>query len=231
MRRGAFAGLILVAVVIVGVAAYTFLAGELPGQKAQDPGRVLVIAATTDDSGAKVAQVIAFVDSSSTPPAVDSVDPWATVSIPGTNYTALRDAYPFGGGQAVAEAYAGGHGSEKLPYLAIGEPQLIMAVDDAGGMVVNVPAEINVFDGEKLYTWLPGETTVDGAGLVAMLKGAPYLTEAERGDLLQSVSEGVVRLLGSWEGGLAAAAEHEGLETDLSPDAAVEFEHRLAAGR
>jgi len=59
------------------------------------PSKVVVVFAFPDEENVVTAQLVATVDYATGAYKVE--DTSATVSIPGTSYTMLRDAYPFGG--------------------------------------------------------------------------------------------------------------------------------------
>lgn len=66
---------------------------------------VVVVFASRAEDGAEVAQVVALVTGGGR--TVRLLDPQGAVTIPGSSYQTLADAYPFGGGEAVARALGG----------------------------------------------------------------------------------------------------------------------------
>jgi len=179
---------------------------------AEDLNRVLLVAASPDDTGAAVAQIIVIIDLTISPAALEPVSPALPVTIPGTSYSALGDAYPFGGGSGTAVALAAARGEDPLPYVVITPEQLSDAVGAEDGVSVALPAAMSVFDGEDLYTFRAGAQTLTAAELQAVLKGAPYLTKAQREDLDAALAEMLVEVLAS-PGGL------DGVQADLDGDA------------
>ncbi len=225
----------ILVLVVLGYSAYTYLGGETPFDLGgtTEADRVLIMAATPDDTGALVAQVIAEADLTQSPAVIASIEPSLTVTIPGVTYDALQDAYAFGDGRAVAEAYAGAQkgATEPLPYIAVPAEALYDAVGVAGGITVTVPAQMNVFDGERLFTFEPGEMTITAEELPALLRGAPYLQPRERAQLQEDLAVELARLLATWPGGLAVAVEEGALESDLAAEALDAAQERLADAR
>jgi len=206
-------GAIAVIVAVVGILAQ---AGALSGDGVPAKGltRVLIVAASPDENGDVVGQIVMIADLTEEPAALEAVSPALEVTIPGTTYSTLGDAYPFGGGAGVAEALARTRGGAPLPYVALGADELAQAVTDAGGIRVTLPADMSVFDGDRLFTFDRGEQTLSAAELQAVLKGAPYLTDEERERLNESLAEGLAAVLAEEPGVLEGATR-----TDLAPDA------------
>lgn len=174
------AALVVAVLLIVGAVAYaTGLIGDAT-VSADEFDRVLLVAASEDESGAVVAQIIAVADLSGAEAALEPISPVLRVTIPGTSFSELKDAYPFGGGRGTARALARAEGGDALPYVAISGTQLADAVRAAGGVSVRLPVPLSVFDGERLFTLQAGTQQLDADELQAVFKGAAYLTAAER---------------------------------------------------
>lgn len=230
VRAGVTAGL-LVALVAVGLLGYLQLSGKrLPFERPREISRVLVVVALPDESGDVVAQTVAMVDLSAG--RVESVDPSMPVTIPGTSYSALRDAYPFGGGAGVAKALAQARGGEPLPYLVVGSDAMSDALAASQGLAIDLPEPMAVFDGERLYEWSAGPVRITSVSeLRAILNGAAYLSASGRESVLQQVAEGVVSLAGRLPGGLAGAIEDGVVESDLVGDEVHSVEGRLGSSQ
>lgn len=217
---------LLIALVSIGVlvvaAALLVQTGALGSREvsAEELDRALIVAASPDETGDVVGQIIVIADLTQSPAALEPVSPALAVAIPGTTYATLADAYPFGGGAGTAGALAGVRGEEALPYVALSAAELASAVEAAGGMRLTLPAPMSVFDGKDLYTFKPGEQTLSAARLQAVLKGAPYLADSDRIALDAALAEGLAGVLAAepW-------ALREATRTDLAPDAL----ERLAA--
>jgi hypothetical protein len=207
------AGVLIVVVLVAAAALYGVWSRSAGVVKAEDLGRVLVVAASPDDNGAIVGQIVMIADVTSTPAALEAVSPALQVTIPGTTYSALGDAYPFGGGAGTADALARARDEEPLPYVAISPEDLEAALEAVGTVSVTLPVEMSVFDGEDLYTFDKGEQTLSAGEFLAVLKGAPYLTMGERDKLDASLAAALAEVI-------AAAPEVlETADTDLGPEA------------
>ena len=202
--------------VIVAVAAVLANAGVLGGDGVPAEGltRVLIVAASPDENGDVVGQIIVLADVTEKPAALEAVSPALPVSIPGTTYDTLADAYPFGGGAGVADALARARDEVPHPYVALTAEELADAVDAAGGITVALPADMSVFDGTDLFTFERGEQTLGAAELQAVLKGAPYLADADRERLDASLAQGLAAVLAADQEALTGATR-----TNLSSDA------------
>ena len=222
--------LLLLAVIAAGAYALYVTGVIAPkGVPLEDLRRVLLVAASPDDQGDMVGQIIVVADTTKNPVALEALSPALEVSIPGTTYSQLGDAYPFGGGRAVAEALARARGGAPLPYVVIGPDMLSALVASAdGGLSVTMPTAMSVFDGERLFTFVPGPRTLNGAQLQAVLKGAPYLPPTEREMLDAELGRELAILLAGHRPGLAAEAARGTLATDLSVEALERLQERLA---
>jgi len=205
-------------VVIVALAfgGWVVAHGGIPGRGDNNVTSALLVLGLPDENGDLVAQAIARVDGVGTgSPSPFSVDPTASVTVVGTSYTHLRDAYAFGGGARVSEAYARLYG-DTLPYIDFGSAAIEYAVAQEGGISVTIPADMSVFDGEHLYTFTSGPARLDAGELRAVLNGSSYLTPKERRALLGEVERALVALCGAYPGGLQAAIARGDVSTDFS---------------
>ncbi len=218
VRRGALSGLAIVVLAGAAVAGYVLTGHRLPGQGRAYEGRVLLVAALPDAGGDIVAQVIAAVDSSGRTAVVRSVEPSSALTMAGTGYHLLRDSYAIGGGAAVAEGVAQQNGGDAVPYIDLGPDAVSAAITAAGGIQLNLPAAMNVFDGEQLYTLPAGHVTATAAEFRAILQGAAYLPAAERQEVLSQAASGLVGLVGRYPGGLVSAVRDGAVSTDLSEE-------------
>jgi len=215
MTRTAVATAVVVA---LGAAAAWYLGVfESRAVGADELAEVVLVAAAPDENGHVVAQIVALADVRTG--TRTAVSPATEVTVPGTTYTTLADAYPFGGGEGVAEALSRAEGGPPPAYVALDAEALWDAVAGAGGVRITLPAEMAVFDGETLYTFAPGAATLTADELGAVFKGAPYLSAAERAELDAEFADMLTALLAEWPGGLASAADTGAIDTNLSPEA------------
>lgn len=206
-----------VVIALGAVAAWYLGVFESDTVGAEDLAEVALIAAAPDENGDVVAQIVALADVRAG--TVEPVSPATEVTLPGTTYSTLADAYPFGGGAGVAEALARARGGPAPAYVAVSAAALRSAVAEAGGVRITLPADMAVFDGETLYTFSSGPTTLTADELGAVFKGAPYLSAAERAELDAEFANMLTALLAEWPGGLASAADTGAIDTNLSPEA------------
>lgn len=219
----------LIALLVLGVlAAGAFVLWQrgIIGSRAvtaEELSRVLVVAASADEDGDAVGQIIMIADLTQTPTALEPVSPALAVTIPGTTFTTIADAYPFGGGAGTAEVLADAQGGEPLPYLAIDADGLARAVEATGGVTVTLPAQMSIFDGAHLYTFKAGERLLSAAELQAVFKGAPYLSNGERKRLDRELAGALAGLIGAQGEAIAATAD-----TNLDPGAISRLRAALA---
>lgn len=219
----------LVAVLLVAAAyVYSRVSAERGTVSAEELDRVLLIAAAPNDAGDVVAQIVTVADVTGAAAALESVSPSLPVSVPGTSYGTLQYAYPFGGGEGVASALAEAEDTEQLPYIVIKADELAILVDAAGGVTVDLPADVTVFDGEQLYTFTEGENTLSANDFMALLKGAPYLAPSERSELDRALAAALAEALAASPDGLAAEAASGGIITTLDATALSKLEQILA---
>lgn len=202
----------VIAIVVVALAAAAlWYTGKLGGRgvSAAELEQVLLVAAAPDETGDVVAQVIAIADVNGAAPA--AVDPATAVTLPGTTYATLADAYPFGGGSGVAAALARTRGGDPLPYVTLNAAALSAAVEAAGGVSLELPAEMSVFDGEELFILPKGSQELTAGEFGAVLKGAPYLSARQRAELDTELARVTAALV--------ADSAYTDVETDLGEDA------------
>lgn len=226
MRRFSIRTLLvtLIAVLVVGGAGvWLYASGRLgtPQVDAESLQRVLIVAASPDEHDNAVGQIILVVDLSNETPRVDPVSPALPVTIPGTSYRTLGDAYPFGRGAGTSAALASARGEETLPYVALSPERLAEAVKTAGGVDLVLPAPMSVFDGDELYAFEEGEQHLSSAELRALLKGAPYLSDSERARLDESLAHALVRALAASPEAVTSA------QTDLDASALSRLQDAL----
>ena len=172
---------------------------------------VVVVFASQAEDGAEVGQVIAVATGGGS--TVRLLDPRQSATIPGTSYDKLGDAYPFGGGKAVADALAG-DASARNAYVDVPEAAWIALLQARGGAVsVVLPKALAVFDGTRLVSFSEGTRTVAPVDVPALLRGAAYLETADRMRVVEAVGEASLSALAG-AGGPAGA-----VRTDLTPEA------------
>jgi hypothetical protein len=173
--RAVLWGAVAAIVAIAAVAGFVVVTGGGRSPMATRGERLMVVVASAASDGSQVAQLIAIVDASKNPAAIQLVDPLTSVTLPGTSYSRLRDAYSFGGGAGVAQAYARSRNARAVPFVTVTQEGLVAIVKRLGGVTVDVPADTNVFDGTRLFTFKAGSRKLDGPLVVALVSSAEYL--------------------------------------------------------
>ncbi len=216
IKRGAIAGLVVAMIGALALGAYAISNGGLPGMR--DQTSVLVMVGLPDENGDLVAQAIARIDGiDGTSPSIFSVDPTSAVTVAGTSFNHLRDAYAFGGGARVAEAYSRLY-TVVLPYVDFGPKAIEAAVAKNGGVAVTIPADMSVFDGDQLYTFTSGPARLSAEEMRAALNGSAYLAPEERRALLGEIETALAGLCAEYPGGLQAGIDAGDISSDLTPD-------------
>lgn len=204
-------GIALVLLAAAGI--YRTWVAEGGAVDAEDLTRVLIVAAAPDDSGDVVGQIVVIADLTEGPAALEPVSPALEVAIPGTTYRALGDAYPFGGGAGTADALARARDEDPLPYVALDADALTEALEAAEPLALTLPADMSVYDGDDLFTFEAGTQELSAKEVLAVLKGAPYLTAGEREKLDASLAEVLADAIS------VSPETIVGASTDLSPEA------------
>lgn len=188
MLWGALAGVIAV---VVAVALVLTGVLHLPGAKSSAERSTLLVLVMPDDHGVLVPRVIDLYSGTGSSARVTSVDPLESAVVPGTSGNTLRDAFAYGGGSKLAAAYTANHGGDTPSYVVI-DPDAWFALMGERQLLLDLPADINVFDGKDLYEFDRGEHAIESSRVVEVLKGADYLSSGDRrvvraevGDLLK----------------------------------------------
>lgn len=221
VKYGVIAG--LVAVAVVGIGGYAYLRSTGALTKTQTLDRTVVVFSSRAEDGAQVAQVVALVTDGGAN--VEFVDPTTTATVPGTSYTKLGDAYPFGGARGVADALAVRAGG-RVAYVDVTEKawtDMVASSVGTGGVGVVLPRSLEVFDGTRLVSFRSGESTIAAADVPHLMQGAVYLDGTARAAVTMQVGKASLRALG-----VAAAADAGALGTDLSERAYARLREALA---
>lgn len=210
---GALLGLVVVAVAIVAVLAGS---GRIAWfAEKEPPAEMLVVAVTDDADGASVAGIILLVTGDGE---VEVIDPFSEVAIPGTSYSALRDALAFGGGQAVADAYARATEADPAPeWVVLPADAWQELVDDAGGAAATVPASANIFLNDELYLIEEGQQTLSGAELGALVATEGSLERDAAVELNAAMGEALGGIVAGGWGDVAAQVEAGESRSSIDP--------------
>jgi hypothetical protein len=213
-----------VIVVVLAVAGVVFVLPRVHTPMTVPGDRLLVVVASRSGTdGSQVAQLMGVLDLHGTGVEVSLVDPLTTVTVPGTTYDRLRDAYPFGGGAAVSKAYASHGHEDPLPVVSFDEKALAEVVDHAGGATATLPAAVNVFDGTRLFTFGAGAQKLKGADVVALLSSTDFAASAAvRASMRLTVARGLADALSRSQPDFAGLLQTGHIRSTLRP-------HDLAA--
>ncbi len=189
----------------VAAAVLVWARAEGPLSQVETPREVVVVFAGPDETGMQVAQAIEILDVRKR--TVRYVDPLATVTVPGTSYRTLRDAYPFGGAETAAETLVEG---DRVGWLDVPYGTWMSAVGSSG-ISIDVSSRMDVFDGERLVTFSEGSQTISAQDMASLANGAAFLRPRERSRLMGEVGAECVALL--------ADVRPAGLQTNMSKEA------------
>lgn len=215
--RAALIGAFVAVVLAAGLAVAGYLGlleGLLPAQKVD---RLLVIATAPDKSGVEVATVAFVLEADGSRATV--LDTFEPVTVAGTSAKNAREALPYGGGDAVAEALAGQTAGEALPWVVLSAASWEKLVNDAGGVTATVPADVNVYTDGRLTLVDAGTRRLTGAEAVALASGVDYLDQGStRAAVTDSLSAGLSKAVSDDPGALVVALETAGTSTSLSSE-------------
>jgi hypothetical protein len=171
------------------------------------PTRVVVVFAMAGEDNAVTAQLVAVVDSASG--RYELKETSSTVSIPGTSYSLLRDAYPFGGAKAVAAALDGGAVKAGTGWVDI-SPEAWQRLL-AAGVEVTITEPFDTFDeaSDRYTEFEAGTQRVEAADLRSLVNGVPYLGSESRTTILGELAAASLRAL-------ASTTPTQGIATDLT---------------
>lgn len=223
--RAVLVGALLAVLVVAGLAA-AFALGVVPGvadrtAQASD-GPVLVALVLPDAEGVTVVRVLTIFVRAGDVLRATSVDPLTSATVPGTSATTLAEAYSFGGGAGVADAYAQLNSSKDLPWVVV-TPKGWTALMGTAEIPVTIPADIEVFDGTELYSYAQGATGFPAPEVDKVMNGAAHLSDTERAVLRDATGSALTAAL-IREG----VKPGPGIETNMAPE---EFAVWLSAAK
>ncbi|MCL5887878.1 MAG: hypothetical protein M1617_06280 [Actinobacteria bacterium] len=208
-------GATIAVVLIVGAGvAVTILGGRIANEPAESD--VLLILALPGEDDIVLPRTIDRHQFQSGTMEIQSLDPMSTVTIPGTGLNLLRDVYPFEGPAGLAESISS---DSPHPAHVVLDSQDLGALTAEGKLTVHLTTQIDVFDGEQMFTFPQGPMPLDAQQITAMLKGVEYLEAADRVPIIEGLGREVARTLG------IVGIPHSEVDTDLSPD---EYQRWLA---
>jgi len=172
MLVGALAALLLVGIAVALVATGTI--SRFQREAASVSGPVLVAIVLPDENGVVKPRVIDTYTRTASGWELRSVDPSMPAVVSGTSAGTLQDAYSFGGGNALEAAYASGSGTKPSAWIVV-DAKGLESLLSSGTLPVELPANMEVFDGGELYTFSAGSSRIAVARLPQLMDGVAYL--------------------------------------------------------
>jgi hypothetical protein len=209
----------VLAAAVVAVVAVSGCTGGPFGRSFE--GSVLILVLGSDMEGASV-PVSLFTLSSTDVLEADAIDSRTEVTVAGTSYDRLRDAYPFSGGSGVAAALGSSSESEPLPFVVLSAAATAALVGESG-VTLALGEGVAAYRDGTLYRLPAGRHDYRGAELGALLASVDYLTDRDRTLVENAVAEAVARAVAGDPDALVALAEQDPSATDLSPAAMRAF--------
>lgn len=201
---GACAGIVVVGVVVVLAVSGVF--GPARGDARTARGDALCALVLPDENGVVRPRVIDVVSRTATGWVAVSVSPTLSAVVPGTSGHTLADAYTFGGGSGLLDAYnASGHG----------RVEHWVTVDAAGwsrlagteSLSLDIPRHMEVFDGRRLVTFEAGPASVPASEAAVLLDGVDYLDPSDAARVREQVGRLLLGFLSSGSAGSFAQSD------------------------
>ena len=190
--RPVLLGAVMALVVVVAFGAWAVLSGQFGTP--EDVDHVVVVLVTPDEEGVQLPQAMALYEMGTAGVDATPIDVDLEVTLAGSSYTRLRDAYPFGGGDLLVETWAESAGVEAGEWIVVTqEAWSELAKDDE--VTLDMPVDSEVFDGSTLYSFEEGVAAYNGDEILALLKGVDYFDAEDRSIVRVQVSGELARLL------------------------------------
>ena len=173
---------------VVAVVALGLVPGTNDHSVQAAEGPVLVALVQPDAEGVRTIRAIEVFERAGGELRTSPIDPLTSATVPGTSATTLAEAYAFGGGEGLAEAYSQVHGGVP-PVWVVAEPQAWEALMGTAAIRVTMPADIEVFDGQQLYSYSRGDASFPADEVAQVMNGADHLSETDRAGLRVAVGD------------------------------------------
>lgn len=206
---GSSVAIALVAALVLAVGLHV-----LPTQSAgSDSTSSVVVALVLPGSDGELApRVIDVYSKSGGRWSVRSLSPTSSAQVPGTSGSTLADAYSFGGGRGLLAAIRA-KGSAADSWVIVG-PTAWAQLQAGKPVPLDLPADLEVFDGSQLYSFDAGAASVPPDQVAILLQGGALLTPREDATIRAQIGDAL---------GLALVANRRaggsGLSSSLAPDA------------
>lgn len=194
MKGALIAGAAL-AVIVVAVVIALVAGGVVDLQAGEDvPDRIIVLGTAPDEEGAEIAALALVLERGTRSALV--LDTLKPATVPDTSASNARDAYPYVGAAGVAGVLAAQTGGDELPWVVLPAETWSTLVDDAGGIEVDVPADISVYRDGSLVVLQPGKQRLSGREAQALLSALAYVDERrEREAVAKQIAASVSALI------------------------------------
>ncbi len=209
LGRSLMTGVLIGLLVVAAVVGYLLWNGYEQSKHA-GPDDVVVMLVLPDEEGVILPRTVDRYVTNGDSTSVEHIDVRQTVEIPGTSYTQLRDAYTFQGPAGVAKAV--GANAKRTPSYVVLDLAAYKRLMGEGPITIDIPAHMEVFDGQKLYTFEQGPATIAPQDLTALFMGLQYLSESQRQDVRAQIGDSLVASVA------ADPVATSWLETDLSAE-------------
>ena len=218
--RSALLGAAL-AILAVALVAAAFAMHVLPVSPpaAKPPSTVALALVLPAADGANAPRVIDVYVETPSGWTVRSVSPTTPADIPGTSASTLADAYSFGGGKGLASALAANPGIPVDAWVIVNEAAWLQ-LHGHNALSIELPSDVEVFDGSRLYSYADGTTSVPAEELPQLLQGAAYLSaggdESVRGQVGGALAKALEGAGGTGVAGVATSMPQATLQDWLS---------------
>ena len=191
MLVGGAIALLLVAGVAAAVALHV---GVLPAKSAATPRIVAVAFVLPGSDGVIAPRAIDVYLATASGWTVRSVSPSTPVDVSGTGGSTLADAYSFGGGEGLKSAVGSTLGVPVDAWVIVDESTWLR-LHGAAALSLDLPADIEVFDGSRLYSFAKGNAHVAADELAQVLAGSAFLSAGQSAQVRAGVGDAVGRAL------------------------------------
>lgn len=194
MIRALYIGAAL-AVLAIGVLVVAVWGGVLNlDLRPTIPDRALVICLAPDAASGEVAEM-AFSISRGTQQVVLR-DTTAKTTVPGTTADSAREAYPYVGGEGVADLLRVPSDASLLPWIVLPASAWTSLVDANGGAEVDVPQRLSIYRDGSLVVLEAGRQRLAGSQALAALSATDFIEDptvrnAFRTQLMTAVAESI----------------------------------------
>lgn len=226
MSRGVVRAIVLGAVLGLAVAVIAFIwaTGQVDLQGA-GPQEVLVIAEAPAADGSPAGALMFVLTREDDALVAEVIDPRTPATLAGTSASTLGELLPFGGGEAVADAYAEAEDADAPPEWVVLSPAAWTGlIDGAGGIAAAIPEDVSTYLEGELTTVKAGQSDLDGNEALAVVAAMPFIQDRPAANELRAeLTDGLAGLLSARPEALASAVADGTAESSLAPASLEDF--------